>query len=94
MLTRAQAEAEEARPGDRGRLLRSGAIGLAVAGLLAAASLRHGPSLSGQAAEVSPSQLGEAFLGQYLLGFEVISVILFAAMAGAVLLAFERRKGA
>jgi len=94
MLTRAQAEAEEARPGDRGRLLRSGVIGLAVAGLLAAACLKHGPGLADVAAEASPAQLGETFLGQYLLGFEVISVILFAAMAGAVLLAFERRKGA
>ncbi|WP_243440028.1 NADH-quinone oxidoreductase subunit J [Fundidesulfovibrio soli] len=92
MLTRAQAEQEEAGARDTGRYLRAGAAGLAVAGLLAAACLRHGPKISGTASEIPPSDIGAAFLGPYVLGFEVISVVLFAAMAGAVVLAFERRK--
>jgi len=96
MLTRAQSEQEEAGPrslaGARARALRAGAAGLVVAGLLAAACLRHGPSVTGVAAEIAPSEIGGVFLGPYVLGFEVISVVLFAAMAGAVVLAFERRK--
>ena len=92
MLTRAQAEQEEAHARDAGRYLRAGAAALAVAGLLAAACLRHGPKISGTAVEIPPSDIGAAFLGPYVLGFEVISVVLFAAMAGAVVLAFERRK--
>jgi NADH-quinone oxidoreductase subunit J len=32
--------------------------------------------------------------GPYVLAFELISVVLLAAMAGAVVLGFERRKGA
>ncbi|MBI4807277.1 MAG: NADH-quinone oxidoreductase subunit J [Desulfovibrio sp.] len=92
MLTRAQSEDEEAGPRDIRKLMWSGATGLGTAGLLAAACLRHGPAISETAGEISPAELGQVFLGPYVLGFEVISVVLFAAMAGAVLLAFERRK--
>lgn len=93
MLTRAQSETEEASPKDRRRLWRSAAAGLGIAGLLAAACLKHGPTLTREAVEISPAKLGEVFMGTYVLGFEAISVVLFAAMAGAVLLAFQRRKG-
>ena len=40
---------------------------------------------------VSPAELGAGLLGPYTLAFELISVVLLAAMAGAVLLAFEKR---
>ncbi len=43
-------------------------------------------------AEVSVQQLGEGLLGPYTLAFELISVVLLVAMAGAVLIAFERRQ--
>jgi NADH:ubiquinone oxidoreductase subunit 6 (subunit J) len=44
-------------------------------------------------------ELGLAAIGQYLSGpavlaFELIAVALLAAMTGAVMLGFERRKGA
>lgn len=42
-------------------------------------------------AEVSVAQLGEGLLGPYTLAFELISAVLLVAMAGAVLVAFERR---
>lgn len=42
--------------------------------------------------EVSMGRLGEFLTGPYSLSFELISAVLFVAMAGAVLLGFERRK--
>jgi NADH-quinone oxidoreductase subunit J len=41
--------------------------------------------------ETSITVLGGLLVGPYSLAFELISVVLFAAMAGAVLLGFERR---
>ena len=43
-------------------------------------------------AEASIEVLGKFLLEDYVLAFELISVALFAAMAGAVVLAFERRR--
>lgn len=42
--------------------------------------------------EVSLGRLGEFLTGPYALSFELISSVLFVAMAGSVLLGFERRK--
>ncbi len=41
---------------------------------------------------VPVDQLGQDLLTRYALGFELISVVLFVAMAGAVILGFERRR--
>ncbi len=87
-----QAGQAEAGPLDLRRKGKAALAGLGVAGLLAAATLRHGPVASQSAVEVGPGELGRTFLETYVLGFEAISVILFAAMAGAVLLVFERRR--
>jgi NADH:ubiquinone oxidoreductase subunit 6 (subunit J) len=38
------------------------------------------------------SELGKALLGPYALAFELISVILFVAMVGAMVAVYERRK--
>ena len=43
--------------------------------------------------EVPLARLGQFLTGPYVLAFELISVVLVVAMAGAVLLGFERRKG-
>ncbi len=40
--------------------------------------------------EVSLPELGAGLLGPYLLAFELISVVLFVAMAGAVMLAWRQ----
>ncbi len=40
---------------------------------------------------VTVKELGKGLLGPYTLAFELISVVLLVAMAGAVLVAFERR---
>jgi NADH-quinone oxidoreductase subunit J len=93
MLTHAQAEGQESGPRDLRRLFWAGAGALGVAGFLAAACLLHAPAESRQAVEISPGELGQIFLGPYALGFEVISVVLFVAMAGAVMLTFQKRVG-
>ncbi|WP_022847456.1 MULTISPECIES: NADH-quinone oxidoreductase subunit J family protein [unclassified Desulfurobacterium] len=42
--------------------------------------------------EVSLKVIGKALLTTYMLPFELISIVLFVAMAGAVALGFERRR--
>ena len=44
--------------------------------------------------EMPLGRLGQFLTGPYVLAFELISVVLLAAMAGAVVLGFERRKSA
>ncbi|MDO9630531.1 MAG: NADH-quinone oxidoreductase subunit J, partial [Humidesulfovibrio sp.] len=48
---------------------------------------------TGVPVEVSIEKLGLGLLGPYGLAFELISVVLLVSMAGAVLLAWERRNG-
>jgi NADH:ubiquinone oxidoreductase subunit 6 (subunit J) len=96
MLTRspggdAGVEGEEARPS--GRLLLSLATGLAPAVILGAILIKKAPLALPLKVELPLSKLGEFLAGPYALAFELISVVLFVAMAGAVLLGFERRKG-
>lgn len=43
--------------------------------------------------EVTIKQLGAELMGSYFLPFELISVVLMVAMAGAVLLTWEKRRG-
>jgi NADH:ubiquinone oxidoreductase subunit 6 (subunit J) len=42
--------------------------------------------------QVPVAELGRALLGPYALAFELISVILFVAMVGAMVAVYERRK--
>ncbi|MBI5518714.1 MAG: NADH-quinone oxidoreductase subunit J [Desulfovibrio sp.] len=81
---------------ERGRYLKRPLMAVA-AGLLPAATLAAGAFLfirqaKAQAPEIPVVQLGAGLLGRYALAFELISVVLFAAMAGGVLLGFERRR--
>ncbi len=93
MLTRAPAGAEEAPYIFPWRSLAALAVAflpLAVIG---------GMIRSGQVAPLVPpeevplAELGQTLIEPYLLAFELISVILTVAMAGAVILGFERRIG-
>ncbi|WP_456397858.1 NADH-quinone oxidoreductase subunit J family protein [Desulfurobacterium sp.] len=43
--------------------------------------------------EINLKILGKTLLTTYMLPFELISIVLFVAMAGAVALGFERRRG-
>ena len=97
MLTRAPAgdageEDRKPRPVLRGVL--AALAGLFPAVILAAVLLAKTPQALHLKPELPLARLGQMLTGPYVLAFELISVVLLAAMAGAVVLGFERRKGA
>lgn len=91
MLTRAADGQEAEGPGDAG-VARAIPVFLVPAGLLVPFLAVYGATGFPTPKNVSPEQLGAGLLGPYTLSFELISVVLLAAMAGAVLLAFEKRR--
>ena len=92
MLTRASRDGDEARGG---RSLRNGIHALLAmlipAAVLSVVICRNPEKGLVVPVEVETASLGKGMLGVYLLPFEIISVILFAAMAGAVLAAWQKR---
>jgi NADH-quinone oxidoreductase subunit J len=70
-------------------------LGAALFGLLLAPTLYSTPWRSvppGQNTPISSAvQLGQAFMREYLLPFEVASILLLVALIGAVVIAFEER---
>ncbi len=66
--------------------------GIVPASLLAITLVKYSVVSTNTASEVAVQELGKALLGPYGLAFELISVVLFAAMAGAILLGFRRRQ--
>lgn len=93
MLTKPPAGGEEV-PG-RPWWVLPGCLAAAIAPtVLIARVLRWQPVASHEIpGEVALIDLGRTFIEPYFLAFELISVVLTVAMAGAVLLAFERRQG-
>jgi NADH-quinone oxidoreductase subunit J len=92
MLVRTGPQGDEARTKPPRQFLYA-FLGFAAPALVLGVTLVRKPLNSGLLpAEVSADQLGKGLLGPYTLAFELISVVLLAAMAGAVLIAFERRK--
>ena len=69
------------------------AAALTPAVILATLIIKKAPQALSLKPEVTLAQLGDFLSGPFVLAFELISVVLLAAMAGAVLLGFERRKG-
>ncbi|WP_027183301.1 NADH-quinone oxidoreductase subunit J family protein [Desulfovibrio inopinatus] len=94
MLTRAPAGGEELEKRSLGHIAKSLVGSLIPAGILGYACFHHAGSVVPTPLELAPQELGRVFLGPYVLAFELISVVLFVAMAGAVLLGFERRRQA
>jgi NADH-quinone oxidoreductase subunit J len=90
MLTRASADGGEAAgPGWRG-ILR--AIPVFLLTVLLVIMLRiYGVTGADTPKNIPVGALGAGLLGPYTLPFELISVVLLAAIVGAVLLAFEKR---
>ncbi len=90
MLTRASADGgESAGPGGRG-VLR--ALPIFLLTVLMVIMLRvYGVTGTDTPKNVPVGALGDGLLGPYTLPFELISVVLLAAIIGAVLLAFEKR---
>ena len=95
MLTRTphgEAGMENSSPRPAGRSLLAMVTALMPAFILGAIVIRKCPSALPLKPETSLAELGKFLTGPYSLAFELISVVLFVAMAGAVLLGFERRK--
>ena len=66
---------------------------LAVGGLLVLVAVRvYWPRVPAAPAEPTSARIGDALLGPYVLPFEVISILLLAALVGAVTLARGRAK--
>jgi len=76
----------------KGRFFLALLTGLLPAFILAMIVIEKSPSALPLKPETSLAVLGEYLTGPLALSFELISVVLFVAMAGAVLLGFERRK--
>ncbi|TVQ97394.1 MAG: NADH-quinone oxidoreductase subunit J [Desulfovibrionales bacterium] len=93
MLTKPPVGAEE-QPG-RPWWVVAGCIVAALAPTMLIARVLHVQPLVSHEhpTEIVLMDLGQTFIEPYFLAFELISVILTVAMAGAVLLAFERRQG-
>ncbi len=94
MLTSAPAGGEEQKP----RLIRQGflafAAGIGPAVMLALICLKSPLVTTGLPTAVPIKVLGAQLMTNLVLAFELISVVLLIAMAGAVLLGWERRKKA
>ena len=63
-----------------------------VAAILCSMVLKYPLVHQAVAKNVPMAELGRALLGPYMLAFELISVVLFVAMVGAMILVQERRK--
>ena len=91
MLSRASNEGDESGPVSFRKTVNAFACLLVPAVILSVIIIHHPATARNVALNVAPQLLGEAMLGTHLLPFELISVVLFAAMAGAVLAAWRER---
>ena len=93
MLTKANPEGEEAASAPIYQNVLALLAVLVTGGVLSWLVLTRPLATTGVPVEVSIEKLGLGLLGPYGLAFELISVVLLVSMAGAVLLAWERRNG-
>ena len=91
MLTQAASTGEEAQKRRKGKIKYALMAALSPAIFLGLAVIKTAPPGNLTPQETSVKFLGRFLLGPYVLPFELISLVLFAAMAGAVLLGFEKR---
>jgi len=90
MLTKARPTGDEAKGRPFRKRFNAFVASLSAGVILASVILKFPiPSLE-TPRQVSGRQLGEGLLGPYLLPFELISVVLFVAMAAAVALAWQQ----
>lgn len=90
MLTHAAPTGDEAKPRPMRKRLNAVLAMLVPAVVLAVGIVKHGPKGFEMPKTVSLPDLGLGLMGPYLLTFELISVVLFVAMAGAVMLAWRQ----
>ena len=90
MLTRAAPTGDEAMHRPLRKRINALLSMLVPGVILCAAIARHLPRGDRLPREVPLAELGKGLMGPYLLNFELISVVLFVAMAGAVMLAWRQ----
>jgi NADH-quinone oxidoreductase subunit J len=90
MLTHAARTGDEAKARPMRKRLNAIFAMLVPAAVLSVGIIKHGPKGSVMPKNVTLEQLGAGLMGPYLLSFELISVVLFVAMAGAVMLAWRQ----
>lgn len=74
------------------RMAGAGALVAAVLGFSVALFVWRAPLAASPAAEVTTRDLGMALLNRYLVPFEAVSLLLLAALIGALYIAREERK--
>ena len=92
MLTDSRVDGDEAGPIPTGKLVRSVLAGLLPIILLTPPIFVHPASTELLPKVVTITEIGKGLMGDYVLAFELISIILLVAMAGGVFLAMDRRK--
>ncbi len=90
MLTRAAPTGDEAMHRPLRKRINALFSMLVPALILSVAIVQHLPKGNKLPKDVPLSELGRGLMGPYLLNFELISVVLFVAMAGAVMLAWRQ----
>lgn len=91
MMGRADADGDEAEPAPSGRAFKGLLAALLPLSMIAPLLVLHPLPSSMLPVEVGLAELGRKLMEQYVVPFELISVVLLVSMAGAVLLVWERR---
>lgn len=91
MLANAKSDGDEAGPLPAGSVARSILCALLPLALLAPPIILHPASLEMIPATVTLAEIGKGLMEEYIVPFELISIILLVAMAGGVFLAMDRR---
>lgn len=92
MLTNAWPGGDESKGFSGRKVVYAAMAGIAPALFLGTAAFRMAPPSFFVPEETEVTELGRFLLEPYILPFELISLLLTVAMAGAVLLGFERRR--
>ena len=90
-LAEAHAGGDEARPSS-GRTLKAVIAGIVSLAVLLPSVILHPSETAGLPSEVPLAEIGRLLLEEFTLPFELISLVLLAAMAGGVFLVREVRK--
>ena len=91
-LTNARSDGDEAGATPTPKLLRSVLAGVLPLVLLTPPIFVHPASSDIIPAAVTVAEIGRGLMEEYVLPFELISIILLISMAGGVFLAMDRRK--
>ena len=90
MLTRASPDGDESMSHPAVKWISALSAMLSPGVILSVVILKYPPESIPVPLKVGALSLGRGMLGSYLLPFELISVVLFVAMAGAVLVAWRK----